>query len=556
MLNKFFTSVFTNEDDAPELILSAGSKFLWGERSGDPFEYKGLISEEFINDIEVNEEIVEKLLAQINPNKSNISECIHPRVLKECAISLAGPVTQIFKKSLESATLPPQWTKGDITAIHKGGSRHEAKNNRPITITSVLCRTLEKVVKVSIIEHLDRQAQLSDKQHGFRSKRSCLTNLLLNLEEITSMVDDGHSVDQMYLDFQKAFDKVPHQRLLFKLKKAGISGGLLSWIESFLSQRTQRVKVNGKYSGWRRAISGVPQGSVLGPLLFILFINDLPDIVKSASTSIFADDTQLSGKANTQEDTDKIQSDLDALEKWSKIWKLKFNASKCHVLHFGGKNKKQNYSLCDHILTTVTEEKDLGVIISEDLKAEKNVAKNVKKADKILGMIRRTFSFMNKDMLQQLIKVFIRPHLEYAQQAWSPYLRKDINLLESVQRRATKLLDSIAHKTYEDRLKFLNLYNIEDRLRRGDMILMFRIMKEDLDIRREDLFSCAKLTSTTRGHNLKVNHGKPANLEIRRRFYSQRVVVPWNKLPQHIVECDSVDSFKMNYDRWCGKVSC
>ena len=321
LLNKFFTSVFTNEDDAPELILSAGSKFLWGERSGDPFEYKGLISEEFINDIEVNEEIVEKLLAQINPNKSNISECIHPRVLKECAISLAGPVTQIFKKSLESATLPPQWTKGDITAIHKGGSRHEAKNNRPITITSVLCRTLEKVVKVSIIEHLDRQAQLSDKQHGFRSKRSCLTNLLLNLEEITSMVDDGHSVDQIYLDFQKAFDKVPHQRLLFKLEKAGISGGLLSWIESFLSQRTQRVKVNGKFS-----VSGVPQGSVLGPLVFILFINDLPDIVKSASTSIFADDTKLSGKANTQEDTDKIQSDLDALEKWSKIWKLKFNA--------------------------------------------------------------------------------------------------------------------------------------------------------------------------------------------------------------------------------------
>ena len=250
-----------------------------------------------------------------------------------------------------------------------------------------------------------------------------------------------------------------------------------------------------------------------------LFINDLPDIVKSASTSIFADDTKLSGKANTQEDTDKIQSDLDALEKWSKIWKLKFNASKCHVLHFGGKNKKQNYSPCDHILTTVTEEKDLGVIISEDLKAEKNVAKNVKKADKILGIIRRTFSFMNKDMLLQLIKVIIRPHLEYAQQAWSPYLRKYINLLESVQRRATKLLDSIAHKTYEDRLKFPNLYSIEDRLRREDMILMFRIMKEDLDIGREDLFPCAKLTST-RGHNLKVNHGKPANLEIRRRFYS------------------------------------
>jgi len=556
LLNKFFTSVFTDEDDSPELILNAGSKFLWGKQSDDPFEYIGLLSKEFIEEAEVTEELVAKLLAKINPNKSNIKACIHPRILKECATSLAGPVSQIFKKSLETATLPSQWTKGDITALHKGGSRHDAKQYRPITITSVLCRTLETVVKVSITEHLDRQVQVNDKQHGFRAKRSCLTNLLLNLEEITSLIDDGNSVDQIYLDFQKAFDKVPHQKLLFKLEKAGISGGLLTWIESFLSKRTQRVKVNGKYSGWRRVKSGVPQGSVLGPLLFILFINDLPDIVKFASPYVFADDTKLSGKANTQEDADKIQGDLNALEGWSITWQLKFNASKCHVLHFGRKNKKYSYQLCNLTLETVTEEKDLGVIISEDLKAEKTVVKNVKKADKILGMIRRTFSFMNKDMLQQLIKVFIRPHLEYAQQAWSPYLRKDINLLESVQRRATKLLGTIAHETYEDRLKFLNLYSIEDRLRRGDMILMFRIMTEDLDIRREDLFPNIKLTSTLRGHHLKVNYSKLANCDVRRNFFSQRVIGPWNELPSNVVECDSVDSFKMNYDKWCGKVSC
>ena len=187
------------------------------------------------------------------------------------------------------------------------------------------------------------------------------------------------------------------------------------------------------------------------------------------------------------------------------------------------------------------------------MKAEKNVARNVKKADKILGMIRRTFSYMDKDMLQQLIKVFIRPHLEYAQQAWCPHLKKDIMLLESVQRRATKLLDSIATLPYEERLKFLNLYSIEDRLKRGDLILMYRIMTEDLDIKRGLMFPVLK-TSTARGHHLKINHGKPSHLDVRRNFFSQRVIIPWNELPQHVVESCSIDSFKLNYDKWCGKV--
>jgi hypothetical protein len=275
--------------------------------------------------------------------------------------------------------------------------------------------------------------------------------------------------------------------------------------------------------------------------------------VKNTSPSIFADDTKLAGKVNTEEESKGIQSDLDALERWSDVWQLKFNLDKCHVLHFGSKNMRRDYQLCSLALTHVTEEKDLGVVISEDMKAEKNVARNVKKADKILGMIRRTFSYMDKDMLQQLIKVFIRPHLEYAQQAWSPYLKKDISLLESVQRRATKLLSNIAPLPYEERLKFLNLYSIEDRLKRGDMILMYRIMTEDLNIRRELLFPELK-NSTARGHHLKINHGKPSHLDVRRNFFSQRVIVPWNELPQHVAESCSIDSFKLNYDKWCGKV--
>ena len=162
---------------------------------------------------------------------------------------------------------------------------------------------------------------------------------------------------------------------------------------------------------------------------------------------------------------------------------------------------------------------------------------------------------MNKAMLQQLIKVFIRLHLEYAQQAWSPQLKKDISLLESVQRRATKLLDCIASLSYEDCLKFLNLYSIEDRLKRGDMILMYRIMNDDLKIDKKLLFPVLK-ESITRGHHLKIDLGKPAHLDVRRNFFSQRVIIliPWNELPQHVAESCSIDSFKFNYDKWCGKI--
>jgi len=554
ILNNFFSSVFTNEDDAPELILNQSSGFLYGEPSEDPIQMADAEAETLLSNIEITEEQVEALLSKVDPNKSNISECIHPRVLKECAKSLAFPITKIFKMSLKTATVPPQWTRADITALHKGGSRHDPKKFRPISITSLLCRILETIVKTSATQHFDDEDYISDKQHGFRSRRSCLTNLLINLEEITRLIDEGHAVDQIYLDFQKAFDKVPHQKLLLKLRRAGIAGNVLSWIESFLSNRYQRVKINGKFSSWRKVLSGVPQGSVLGPLLFILYINDLPCNTKNTSPSIFADDTKVNGKVDTKEESEAIQYDLDALESWSDIWQLKFNLDKCHVLHFGGKNQRRDYHLCNTALSHVTEEKDLGVVISEDMKAEKNVARNVKKADKILGMIRRTFSYMNKDMLQQLIKVFIRPHLEYAQQAWSPHLKKDISLLESVQRRATKLLDSIAPLCYEERLKFLNLYSIEDRLKRGDMILMYRIMNDDLNIKRELLFPVLKETST-RGHHLKIDLGKPAHLDVRRNFFSQRVIIPWNELPQYVAESCSIDSFKFNYDKWCGKIS-
>ena len=553
ILNSFFSSVYTKEDDSPELIFNSSSKLLWGEDSNDAFEFDGNVLEDDIDDITIDEDTVRMHLLEIDPNKSNIQECIHPRILKECADGFTTPITLIYQMSVEQGTVPPQWKNGYVTPIHKNGSRHMAENYRPITMTSMLCRILEKIIKKCIMTHLDDNEYLSNCQHGFRQQRSCLSNLIMNLEEITSMIDNGHSVDQIYLDFQKAFDKVPHQRLIYKLEKAGLSGNLLAWIESFLSHRQQCVKVNGTYSTWTNVKSGVPQGSVLGPLLFILYVNDLPDTIVSCSCSIFADDTKLNGRANSFNDADNIQYDIDKLHDWCNTWKLVFNSDKCHVIHFGNKNPKHYYHIDGRLITPVNYEKDLGVIISADLKAEKNVAYCVSKANKILGMIKRTFSYLNEEMLVQLFKVFVRPHLEYAQQAWSPYLQKDIDLLEGVQRRATKLLKVMEDLPYTERLKKLNMYSIEERLHRGDMILMFRIMTGGIGISKDALFTQVKC-SITRGHHMKIQSGKLCKLDLRQRFFSERVIEPWNSLPEYIVNSNSINEFKIGYDKWRGLV--
>ena len=548
LLNSFFKSVYITEDDAPELRLNETSSLLWGDTPSDPFDYKGKTSETQLMDFNISEEMVLEELKKIDPYKSNTEDCIHPRIVKEVMLTIAAPLTLLYNMSLTTGVVPARWKQGVVTPIHKGEDRHQAKNYRPITITSILCRTMERILKKKVMEHVIDNNILVDEQHGFVGKRSCLTNLLMNLEELTSIYDEGYPVDEIFLDLQKAFDTVPHQRLLYKLKKIGIQGQLLEWINSFITGRKQRVAIQDSYSKWCQVKSGVPQGSVLGPVLFILYINDLPEQIK-ASCSIFADDTKLLSKIQCIDDAENIQQDLNALQQWAKTWKLTFNPTKCHVLHIGKHNEGYLYHLDNHLLPEVSLEKDLGVIVSHDLKAEENVNHQVKKANKMLGIIRRTFSYLNKDNFILLYKTYVRPHLEYCQQAYSPYLARDIECIEKVQRRATKLVYSLKGLSYEDRMKELNLYSMHDRRVRADMLLVYKIINGISDIKMDKLFTINS-SKVTRGHKLQLNVPKCSNSEIRRNFFSQRAIVPWNKLPEKVVESVTIESFKREYDKY------
>ena len=265
-----------------------------------------------------------------------------------------------------------------------------------------------------------------DTQHGFVPGRSCTTQLLVRLELWTDWLDKG---DVIYLDFKKAFDSVPHIRLLQKLKAYGVEGDLLNWIQHFLMGRKQRVSVNGILSDWVIVLSGIPQGSVLGPILFVIFINDLPDMVKSTA-KIFADDTKIFNRILNRDDHQQLQANLNYLVKWSEEWQLGFNESKCKVLHLGTNNPRLEYQMNSVTLMTDTAEKDLGVTIDNKLKFHRHISNAVNIASRMLGLVKATFTCLDEITVPRLFTAMVRPHLEYGNVIWSPHYLTDSKEIE------------------------------------------------------------------------------------------------------------------------------
>ena len=531
ILNEYFCSVFTKEDEThiPNCNITP------------PIST--------IEDIVITEDMVKDKIKKLKPHSAKGPDNITPRLLIDNMDSLAIPLCIIYRKSMSSGLVPIDWRTANVTPIFKKGAKTKAENYRPVSLTSIPCKMFESIIKDPLINHLLDNHLIKNTQHGFLSNKSVTTNLLEFLEKITEMFDNNKPLGTIYLDFAKAFDKVPKQRLIKKFEAHGVKRNVLKCIHNWLTGRKLRVVLNGKSSDWCDVTSGVPQGSVLGPLAFIVFINDIDGCTDNHMIiSKFADDTKLS---HQQVDHHHIQEALDKLVVWADTWGMAFNTAKCKVLHIGRNNTEHVYNMRGADLTVVDHETDLGIITQKNLRPGLQCKEAAKKARIVLGQITRAFTFRDRHIFVRLYKQYIRPHLEFAVPVWSPWTQGDIELLEKIQIRMVGMVSGLKGRNYQEKLKELGLQTLETRRRRFDMIQTFKILKGFDRVDSSTWFETVgneppRRTRQSAYHLNLVR--RQAKTEIRSNFFSIRVIEPWNRLPTELKESKTIKSFKDGLD--------
>ena len=526
ILNDQFASVFSSEDknNLPEMP----------PRTCEP-----------MSDIDVTTHGVEILLSNLKPNKATGPDGVPARLLKESAKSIAPALSLIFQASLLQGKIPEQWREAYVSPLFKKGDRNLASNYRPISLTSIACKLLEHILYTNIMAHLDKNDTLSDFQHGFRKNRSCETQLLLTIHDLASGLNDRQQIDAILLDFSKAFDKVPHQRLLLKLEHYGISGHTLLWIKDFLTARTQRVILDGAQSQSADVVSGVPQGTVLGPLLFLVYINDLPERV-SSTARLFADDCLLYRTISSENDSRLLQSDLNELQKWEDTWLMSFNPEKCEVLRITNKLKiiAATYSIHGQQLNVVNKSKYLGVTISSKLNWNDHVNNITKKANATRGFLQRNLRGAPAAAKCQAYQTFVRPTLEYASSVWDPHTQILKTKLESVQRKAARWVsnDWDRRSSVTTMVEKLQWQTLERRRMQSKMVMVYKIQHCLVAIPSVPPYFY-RPTVATRGHNQQLWLPRHNIISFGYSFFPS-IVITWNRLPQSLIDAPSMASFR------------
>ncbi|KAL8575235.1 hypothetical protein ACOMHN_042356 [Nucella lapillus] len=510
ILNNQFKSVFTEED------LSH-----MPDKGDSPYQA--------MDDITVTEKGVQTLLRNLQPNKATGPDSIPAFILKSAADEITPILTKMFQHSLDVGQVPTDWREAWVVPIFKKGDRHLPANYRPVSLTSIVCKVLEHIVHSGIMTHYDQHGILTDCQHGFRKKRSCETQLLATIHDITKSMAKALQVDVVLLDFSKAFDKVPHRRLLHKLHYYGVRSKTLRWTQAFLTSRTQEVILEGVHSSKAPVMSGVPQGTVLGPLLFLTYINDLPDVVTHSKTRLFADDSMLCKDISAPADKTKLQEDLDALEKWERTWQMHFNPSKCAVMTISGSRTKaseRSYTLHNQVLENTKASKYLGVTLTDDMTWTVHTDGVAARGSRTVGFLRRNFSSCSTPVKAATYTTMI-----------------DINKLERVQRRAARYATNTymeqAPGTVTTLLQDLRWDTLENRRSSTRLQMLYKINNKLVDLNKSHFYRQAD--GRTRGNRIyqeRVNH--PAHFNS----FFPRTLRQWNTLPPSATSAPSLETFR------------
>lgn len=490
---------------------------------------------------------LEGIITAINNLKLSSScgvDGINSKVLKNTVTVTSKILLHIFRQSLETGMIPSDWKLAKIIPIFKSGNKTSCENYRPISLTCICCKILEHIIASHIYRHLESNHFFFKNQHGFRKGFSCETQLFEFTTELHANMDNNYQTDCVFLDYSKAFDRVAHCRLISKLSALKLDSRTLSWLRNFLSNRQQYTTVNNLSSSLSDVSSGVPQGSVLAPLLFLIFINDLPQHVSSC-IRVFADDCIIYRPIKNSEDHLSLQNDLDVINGWCSAWLMTLNVSKCKVMSFTRKPSisEFSYSINHSILSTATQYRYLGVILTPNLSWSDHITAISASASKSLGFLRRNLKAAPSGIRKLSYLTLVRPQLEYACSIWSPHQKYLIDSLERIQNRASRFIannysphSSISQIKQELSLPLLNirrdiaLLSFFHKITHSSRITVTGLQKPYLTSRRlHNHLSYSRVYGSTNAFNQSA---------------LPRAIRLWNSLPDDIASQTNFDTFR------------
>lgn len=548
-------SVFQSDEDKVEILNKTFSEVFQVEPVGQvPF----IGESPYVNmpDITWHESGVMNLLSKQKENKAAGSDGIPSILLKRLAAVLAKPLTNLFRKCYVEGVCPDGWRSANVCPVYKGrGSRSDPAMYRPISLTPICCKVFEHVVASNMMSFLNENNILRQEQFGFRKGRSCELQLILFVEEVLREYDIGTEVDAVFLDMARAFDKVPHKRLLEKLRFYGVRGKVLDWIGSYLRNRSQVVIIDGNKSSPKPVTSGVPQGSVLGPFLFLLYINDLPEVLHSMKIRLFADDCVVYKSVKENLDILSVQCDLNRIADWAKKWMMQFNVDKCALVQFSKKKEKIDvaYKLDDKTVPVKPVYKYLGVTLHEKFRWDIHIDNIISKASRSLGYFRRNLKGCHRKIKQRVYETMVRPQLEYASVVWSPYKRNLATVsvleerIEQIQRQSARwVANDYSYTTSVSGIQnMLEWPTLSHRRKVDRLCLMFKVVHMLVDVPSNCITK--KLEKDIRGsrgtHELSLVVPK-ARGDIRRGSFFVDAVNDWNKLSVDKLAAGSLMEFR------------
>lgn len=503
-----------------------------------------------LQDIIFDEILTKSYLDKLGNNASPGPDGIPEIILKNCSSSLTLPLTILFKRSLATGIFPYLWKKSYIKPIHKKGSKKDVLNYRPIAKLSCIPKLFELMVFDNIYDHC--LSFLVANQHGFMKSRSTVTNLVESTSIFINNMEAGYQTDVLFSDLSKAFDLLPHSVILFKLRKLGFPKYFLKWIESYLTNRTYSILFKSIVTSAFEANSGVPQGSHLGPLLFIISINDVVSLIKNSNISIYADDMKIYRKITSMSDSISLQEDMNRFSTWCTSNCLKLNVGKCAMMTFSRKKTpiQFNYKLNNETVPIVESFRDLGIYLDQNLNFKLHYNYIINKSNSMLGFIKRwSKEFSDPYILKSLYTCLVRPNLEYASQVWNPHFDIHIRRIERIQRNFIRFafrqfhwINPLILPPYVDRIKLINMQTLEKRREMADVVFLNEIINSNID-------SSFLLNKIEFNHDNRFRSPNLFNLKFHRTTYGMfepinRLLILGNKYQNYIRISTSKNNLK------------